>query len=229
MGVLYSGPFSGFRNKVGNLVGYKSRGLEVIRVYAVPSNPRSESQVSQRSKFLVSLLLAGALNNYSSFVSFWNSVKEIGQTYFSQFMKANVKHCTSSEPVVPFSAFPTVGAFQTNLTVSDLALIDYDISATVPPLSSVFSNLEGYSDAFFYLAFIATSPSGAQQLVNASLLTKIVPGYNFGNPYSLIVNLDNFSKSLLTDYQRTSTQIMVRITGDNMPDLFSVSPLSTFL
>lgn len=226
MGILYSGPFSGFKNRVGNLVGYKSRGLEVIRVYAVPSNPRSESQVTQRSKFLVSLLLASALNNYSSFVSFWNSVKEIGQTYFSQFMKANVKHCTSSEPVAPFSAFPTVGAFQKNLTVTDLSLIDYDISATVPPLSSVFNNLAGYTNAFFYLAFIASSPTGDQKIVDASLLTKSVPGYNFGNPYNLILTLDNYSKSLLTDYQRTSAQILVRVTGDNMPDLFSVSDLS---
>lgn len=225
MGVLYLGPFSGFRNRTGNLVGYKSRGLDIIRSYVVPKYSDSAEQVSQRNKFLTCVKLGASLNNYSFFIDFWNSVKEIGQTYFSQFMKANVNNCTSSAPGSNFSAFPKIGNFQTNLSVPDLGLTDFDISGTVPALSSTFNSLAGYTDADFYLAFIASSPSGSQRIVDATIMTKSVPAYTFTSSYSLTISLDTYSKTLLTDYQVNKAQLLVRVSGDDMPDLFSSTSL----
>ena len=227
MGVLYLGPFSGFRNRTGNLVGYKSRGLDIIRSYVVPKYSDSAEQVSQRNKFLTCVKLGASLNNYSFFIDFWNSVKEIGQTYFSQFMKANVNNCTSSGPDTNFSAFPKIGNFQTNLSVPDLHLEDFDISGTVPALNTVFSNLAGYTNAAFYLAFIASSPTGSQRIVDATILSKSVPAYTFTATYALTISLDTYSKTLLTDYSTTKAQLLVKISGEDMPELFASTALVT--
>ena len=227
MGILYLGPFSGFKNRTGNLVGYKSRGLDIIRSYVVPRYSDSVEQVSQRNKFLTCVKLGASLNNYSVFVSFWNSVKEIGQTYFSEFMKANVNNCTSSAPASTFSAFPRIGNFQTNLSVPDLHLEDFDISGTVPALTQVFANLSGYTTADFYLAFIASSPTGSQRIVDATLLAKNVPAYSFATTYALTISLDTYSKTLLTDYSVSKAQLLVRVSGEDMPDIYSSTALIT--
>lgn len=227
MGILYLGPFSGFKNRTGNLVGYKSRGLDIIRSYVVPRYSDSAEQVSQRNKFLTCVKLGASLNNYSFFVEAWNSVKEIGQTYFSQFMKANVNNCTSSAPDTNFSAFPKTFNFQSNLSVPDLHLEDFDISGTVPALTQTFNNLTGYTVADFYLAFIASSPTGAQRIVDATLLSKNVPAYSFATTYALTISLDTYSKTLLTDYSVSKAQLLVKISGEDMPDLFSSTALVT--
>lgn len=227
MGILYLGPFSGFRNRTGNLVGYKSRGLDIIRSYVVPRYSDSAEQVSQRNKFLTCVKLGASLNNYSFFVDWWNSVKGVGQTYFSEFMKANVNNCTASAPASTFSAFPRIGNFQTNLSVPDLRLEDFDISGTVPALNSTFANLAGYTNADFYLAFIASSPSGDQRIVDATILAKSVPAYSFSASYSLTISLDTYSKTLLTDYQVTKAQLLVKVSGEGMPDIYSSTTLVT--
>ncbi len=225
MGVLHLGPFSGFRNRTGNLVGYKSRGLDIIRSYVVPKYSDTAEQVTQRNKFLTCVKLGASLNNYSSFVDWWNSVKGVGQTYFSEFMKANVNHCTSSAPASTFSAFPRIANFQTNLSVPDLHLEDFDITGNVPALSQVFSNLSGYTTADFYLAFIASSPTGSQRIVDATLLAKNVPAYIFSATYALTISLDTYSKTLLSDYSVSKAQLLVKVTGEDMPDIYSSTSL----
>lgn len=227
MGVLHLGPFSGFRNRTGNLVGYKSRGLDIIRSYVVPKYSDTAEQVSQRNKFLTCVKLGASLNNYSPFVDWWNQVKGVGQTYFSEFMKANVNHCTTSAPSSTFSAFPQTGQFQSNLSVPDLHLEDYDISGTVPALTSTFNSLTGYTNADFYLAFIASSPSGSQRIVDATILSKSVPAYSFSATYSLTISLDTYSKSLLTDYSVSKAQLLVKVSGEGMPDIYSSTTLVT--
>jgi len=60
MGIQRVGPFSGFVNKVGNLVGSTWRTLDVIRARPKLSNkPPTQAQLDQRAKFkLVTTILA---------------------------------------------------------------------------------------------------------------------------------------------------------------------------
>lgn len=51
MAVLRHGILGGVTNKVGGVVGYNSRGQDIVRAYAVPSNPRSPGQQMQRFYF----------------------------------------------------------------------------------------------------------------------------------------------------------------------------------
>jgi len=52
MGVQRGGPFSGFVNKVGNLVGSTWRTLDVIRARPKISNkPKTQAQLDQQAKF----------------------------------------------------------------------------------------------------------------------------------------------------------------------------------
>ena len=51
MGKIETGILGGFSGKVGTVVGGKWKGIDYIRVKGVPSNPNTEAQQEQRSKF----------------------------------------------------------------------------------------------------------------------------------------------------------------------------------
>lgn len=51
MGILRSGILGGVKNKIGGVVGYNSRGQDIIRSYAVPTNPNTTLQQGQRTLF----------------------------------------------------------------------------------------------------------------------------------------------------------------------------------
>lgn len=51
MAILRAGILGGVKNKVGGVVGYNSRGLDIIRSYAVPTNPNTTAQQIQRALF----------------------------------------------------------------------------------------------------------------------------------------------------------------------------------
>lgn len=51
MAVLPHGILGGVRNKVGGVVGYNSRGNDIVRAYAIPTNPNTELQKARRNLF----------------------------------------------------------------------------------------------------------------------------------------------------------------------------------
>jgi hypothetical protein len=55
MGKINQGILGGFSGKVGQVVGGNWKGISYMRVHAIPSNPKTEKQVSQRSKFTTAL------------------------------------------------------------------------------------------------------------------------------------------------------------------------------
>lgn len=214
MGVLYLGPFSGFRNRTGNLVGYRSRGLDIIRSYVVPKQSYTENSTLQRNKFSVAVAIASELNNFASFVSLWNSVKEVDQTYFSQFLKFNIKNCDTKKLSDPGSFFPQSSIYQNNLTLSNVSLSDFDVVATVPVLSNVFNrDLTDFTNATFSLVFCGTSPASSNLLSRSSIITKSVSSYNPSSTYSLTIALDNYSKTILTDYAVSQIQILLQLSS----------------
>lgn len=55
MAILSNGILGGFSGKVGNVVGGNWKGIDYIRVKTTPTNPKSDKQVAQRTKFTTAL------------------------------------------------------------------------------------------------------------------------------------------------------------------------------
>lgn len=55
MAILSNGILGGFSGKIGNVVGGNWKGINYIRVKSVPSNPKTDKQVNQRTKFTAAL------------------------------------------------------------------------------------------------------------------------------------------------------------------------------
>jgi len=95
----------------------------------------------------------------------------------------------------------------------DIILTDYDITAAIPPLSSLISIPPEATNVIFAGVLTFSNPNDEKysQFVTTEV-TKSVPGYNFGNPYSFIYSLNNVQKNLLTAYQRSMFHFSVIIT-----------------
>ena len=55
MAIIKQGILGGFSGKIGNVVGGSWKGINYMRVLTKPSNPNSEKQVNQRTKFTTAL------------------------------------------------------------------------------------------------------------------------------------------------------------------------------
>ena len=65
MGTIKKGVLGGFSGKVGTVVGASWKGIDYIRsLPASVRNPRTEGQVTQRSRFLVTLEFLKAINSF---------------------------------------------------------------------------------------------------------------------------------------------------------------------
>ena len=64
MAKLFTGILGSGRGKVANVVMGRWKGIDYIRAYAVPANPRTEPQVQNRSKFSTATKKASVFTDY---------------------------------------------------------------------------------------------------------------------------------------------------------------------
>lgn len=96
MGTIKKGILGGFSGKVGNIVGASWKGIAYIRsLPASVHNPRSEKQVTQRSKFSLIGRLLKMLNPILK-VGF-KSVAGSGKSTFSAAMAYNIANAVIGE------------------------------------------------------------------------------------------------------------------------------------
>lgn len=60
-GILFAGAWGEIRNKVGNIVASSWKGINTARVYKIPNNPNTTSQVVQRARMARSVFIARQL------------------------------------------------------------------------------------------------------------------------------------------------------------------------
>jgi len=90
MGKINQGILGGFSGKVGNIVGGSWKGIDYMRIKpASVSNPRTEAQVEQRSRFTTALQFLQPLRGFLK-VGFRNYA--IKMTQFNSAMAYNVKN-----------------------------------------------------------------------------------------------------------------------------------------
>lgn len=99
MAILKSGPNSGFRGTVGNVVGYQWRGKDVIRSLPRPSNKkRSDAQLANQQKMTLVQRFLQAIIPFIR-VGFKNAAEERQMSAFNLAMSYNKKEAiTGSYP-----------------------------------------------------------------------------------------------------------------------------------
>lgn len=100
MGKIYSGILGNFHGKVGNVVGAKWKGIGYMRLYVIPSNPQTPSQVIQRDR--LAFLMAHARMNKASLIDygFGYSTKSKNMSPINRFMQLNLK---GRDPIADFA------------------------------------------------------------------------------------------------------------------------------
>lgn len=83
MAILSNGILGGFSGKIGNVVGGSWKGINYIRVKTTPSNPKTEKQVAQRTKFTTAL---GFLQPMTAFLRTGYKLFTAKQTAFNAAM-----------------------------------------------------------------------------------------------------------------------------------------------
>lgn len=88
MSRLNNGILGGLSGKVSGVVGGNWKGINYIRAYAKPSNPKTTAQTIQRSKFNAALSFAKALKPIIQ-TDLWEKLL-VGMSGFNAFMRRNI-------------------------------------------------------------------------------------------------------------------------------------------
>jgi hypothetical protein len=94
MGKLRNGILGSITGKVSGVVGSTWKGINTLRAYAIPSNPKSAAQVTQRGLFsfvvgIAKLVLGTVITDY------WNPFAT-GMSGFNEFCKKSLLAISSS-------------------------------------------------------------------------------------------------------------------------------------
>lgn len=145
MAVLTGGILGGINNKVGNVVGFKWKDKAVIRAYAIPSNPQTILQTTQRNKFTtVQKFVASLLTDVAQ--KFWKQFAT-SMSEYNAMISANLNSLTANDDYAAFIS--TKGNLETaNITSAgrtvNVVNVDWDISISGNGLSTDFALLVVY-------------------------------------------------------------------------------------
>lgn len=187
MAKYYAGILSPFRNKVGNVVGRKWRGIDVMSAYNKNvSNPRTNAQQSQRARLSACSSLARTLN-LALMLGYTEFCKGKPQFPRAMFVKDNIKavHAPTPDSVA--------------IDYSDLIIARGNALAVLPgapefdqPLTVEFTSdasniqaLAGYAAGDFSVYGVVYCPDYKQAIVSApvsigttgdAIMDIVVPG-----------------------------------------------------
>ena len=88
MGKILSGILGGFSGKVGPVVGASWKGIQYMRTYVVPANPKSAGQTSQRTSFTAAVALARDL--LSTLINVYWDPFVSGMSGFNRWIQVNL-------------------------------------------------------------------------------------------------------------------------------------------
>lgn len=88
MGRILQGILGGFSGKVGPVVGASWKGIEYMRAYVIPANPKSDAQVVQRAKFTA--IVALARDVLSSLLNIYWDPFLSSMSGFNRFIQVNI-------------------------------------------------------------------------------------------------------------------------------------------
>lgn len=141
MGTIKKGVLGGFSGKVGTVVGASWKGIDYIRsLPANVSNPRTEGQVTQRTKFTVALTFLRPIISYLN-VGFKPYANR--QSAYNAAMSYNVNNAVTG-------TFPDFAIDYPNVLVSRGSLLgaeDASATAAAGSITFAWTNNSGVNDA----------------------------------------------------------------------------------
>jgi len=211
MAILVGSVLGNFKGKLGNLYARCDSGRTIFA--AMPSSfndANTDEQQSNRKKLAVSAKFCSGINNNPYLRKLWKMHRPKYFSAFNYMVAENAKLVSDTAPTEDNISAPPEG-FPFN--ANDIILTDYDVTATIPPLSSLISIPSEATNVIFTgtLTFLNPNDEKYAPFVTTEV-TKSVPGYNYGNPYSFIYSLNNVQRNLLTAYQRSMFHFSVIIT-----------------
>jgi hypothetical protein len=114
MGKINQGILGGFSGKVGNVVGGIWKGINYMRVLTKPTNPNSEKQQNQRSKFSLALSF---LQPITPFLRVGYKLFTAKQTAFNAAMSNVLTNGITGEAPNLELVYPAISVSKGNLTV----------------------------------------------------------------------------------------------------------------
>jgi len=123
MGKINQGILGGFSGKVGTVVGGNWKGINYMRVLTKPTNPNSEKQVNQRTKFS---LVMSFLKPLTPFLRVGYKLFTAKQTAFNAAMSQVLTNAVVGEAPNSVIDFTSVQVSRGTLTPAQGAAASYD-------------------------------------------------------------------------------------------------------
>lgn len=186
MGVLRNGILGGVANKIGGVVGYNSRGLDIVRAYSKPTNPNTLGQQAQRSMFKIITAFLSVMW-LADIKALWDSLQS-GKTVtgWSRAIKINLA--------------PQTGLFDVSKLVPVMGSLN-------PVLFTTFTRVDGASISTLTTNEIVGLPTLVPELAVGCMMavnTKTYKVYYHDNPI-----LDSTSISLEVPKSEVSADLAV--------------------
>ena len=137
MAILVGSVLGNFKGKLGNLSARIDSGRTIFS--AMPSSytdANTDEQQSNRKKLAVSAKFCSGINNNPYLRKLWKMHRPKYFSAFNYMVAENAKLVSDTAPTEDNISAPPEG-FPFN--ANDIILTDYDVTATIPPLSSLIS------------------------------------------------------------------------------------------
>jgi len=123
MGTFKQGIFGGFSGGVGNVIGGSWKGINYMRVHTKPTNPNSDKQVNQRTKFT---LVLSFLKPLTPFLRVGYKLFTAKQTAFNAAMSQVLLNAVVGETPDSVIDFTSVQVSRGTLTPAQGAAATYE-------------------------------------------------------------------------------------------------------
>ncbi len=185
MAITMFGPNGHYRNKFGMAVGFRWKGLNVIRVYNdSPNNPKTADQVLARAYFALAGKMAGALGDALRFTMRAFGTKN-QTTPQGQFVKQNYS-LISGTADAPEIDYELISLTPTNSKLTAVALGELDVSTPLTvavPVDDNYldTNHNSANDKLYLVVYSKTAnemviSDGTAKRTSESVSVR-VPGY----------------------------------------------------
>ena len=214
MAIIDLGILGPVKNKVGPVVGFMWSGLNVLRSYVIPSNPRTVRQTTQRNKFRVTVEMAKSIITLPALKYWWNLAKGTSRTAFAKIVSELVEYSGQVAPSGDNQILP-----QQNTAVglaTDTAVTLSALTSTIPALDTIVDPHEDASGVTFPCIICYSDPinEGYAEFVMTTA-SKDVEAYNFMASYSLSISLTPLQISLGSLYQKKTVYLAAVIQDED--------------
>jgi len=207
MARVFSNVIGNLSGKLGNLSARIAFGRTILAARPASFNvPTDPAALNRRGTFLTAVKFAQQVSNLPALKSIWEKVKPNAISVFNEVVSANYALGSAQRPTVDNIITPEGFA----LPVQN-ALLDADkLTATIPAFSTItLVKPEEVNCSINAVICYHTPLDPASDPYTIIRLSKVVPNYQFNNPYNLQMDLDVIQKAVAAKYDSSILYLAV--------------------